>query len=202
MFVGAVFPPDPGLLRLRAAPRATLAGLLTFLLVVLLSVLLPPHLAPSLPDRILGFAIGLFAGAAVRDATGRKRAVTLALVPFAAFALCVAAALLLDHPLAADLLVPAIMFAVTYSGAQGPRWGVIGTIALISCVISLVAQRPPSALPAQAIVVCLGAADAALVRFMLLPERPAVELARLRHSIRHGISRVLGRIDAAVNTGA
>jgi len=200
--VRVVFPPDPGLLRLLAALRATLAGLLTFLLVVLLGALLPAHLAPSLPDRILGFAIGLFAGAAVRDPTGRKRAVTLALVPFAAFALCIAAALLRDRPLAAELLVPAIMFAVTYGGVRGPRWGAIGTIALISYVISLVTQRPPSALPAQALVVCLGAADAALVRFALLPERPAVELARLRHSIRHGISRVLGHIDAAVNAGA
>jgi len=202
MLVGAVFPPDPGLLRLLAALRATLAGLLTLVLVVLLSVLLPPHLAPSLPDRILGFAVGLFAGAAVRDPTGRQRAVTLALVPFAAFALCVAAALLLAHPIAAELLVPAIMFAVTYGGARGPRWGAIGTIALISYIISLVTQRPPSALPVQAIVVCLGAANAALVRFVLLPERPAIELARLRHSIRHGIARVLGRIAAAVNAGA
>lgn len=202
MLGGALFPPDPGLLRLLAALRATLAGLLTFLLVVLLGALLPPHLAPSLPDRILGFAIGLFAGAAVREPTGRNRAVTLALVPFAAFTLCIAAALLLDHPLAAELLVPAIMFAVTYGGARGPRWGAIGTIALISYIISLVTQRPPSDLPAQALVVCLGAVDAALVHFVLLPERPAVELARLRHSIRHRISRVLGRIDAAVNAGA
>ena len=113
MLAGTVFPPDPGLLRLLAALRATLAGLLTFLLVVLLGAFLPLHLAPTLPDRILGFAVGLFAGAAVRDPTGRQRAVTLALAPFAAFALCVAAALLLDHPLAAELLVPAIMFAVT-----------------------------------------------------------------------------------------
>ena len=202
MLVGVVFPPDPGLLRLLAALRATLAGLLTFLLVMLLGAVLPPYLAPSLPDRILGFAIGLFAGAAVRDPTGRQRALTLALVPPAAFAACIAAALLLDHALAAELLVPAVMFAVTYGGARGPRWGALGTIALISYIISLVTRRPPSELPAQALVVCLGAADAAMVRFVLLRERPAVELARLRHSIRHGISGVLGRIDAAVEAGA
>ena len=202
MFAGVVFPPDPGLLRLLAALRATLAGLLTFLLVVLLGALLPPPLAPSLPDRILGFAIGLFSGAAVRDPTGRQRALTLALVPPSAFAACTAAALLLYHPFAAELLVPAIMFAVTYGGARGPRWGALGTIALISYIISLVTRRPPSDLPAQALVVCLGAADAAMVRFVLLRERPAVELARLRHSIRHRVSSVLGRIDAAAEAGA
>ena len=202
MFAGVVFPPDPGLLRLLAALRATLAGLLTFLLVVLLGALLPPPLAPSLPDRILGFAIGLFSGAAVRDPTGRQRALTLALVPPSAFAACTAAALLLYHPFTAELLVPAIMFAVTYGGARGPRWGALGTIALISYIISLVTRRPPSDLPAQALVVCLGAADAAMVRFVLLRERPPVELARLRHSIRHRVSGVLGRIDAAAEAGA
>lgn len=148
--VRALFPPDPGLLRLLAALRATLSGLLTFLLAMLLGAALPPHLAPSLAGRILGFAIGLFAGAAVRDPTGRQRALTFAVAPLGAFTACIAAALLLDHPIAAELLLPAIMFAVTYGGARGPRWGAIGTITLISYIISLVTQQPPSDLPAQA----------------------------------------------------
>ena len=59
-----VFPPDPGGLRLLAALRATLAGVLTFFLVMLLGAVV----AVPVTDRIMGFAIALFIAA-----TGTRR---------------------------------------------------------------------------------------------------------------------------------
>jgi uncharacterized membrane protein YccC len=51
-------------------------------------------------------------------------------------------------------------------------------------------------------VLVLAAGDAALIRCVLLPERPQAELERLRRAIRAGIDRVLARIAAAVQAGA
>jgi hypothetical protein len=72
--VQLLFPPDPGALRLLAALRATLAGVLTFLLVLLLG----KFTALPVTDRILGFGMALFIAANVRDATPRQRLVTIA----------------------------------------------------------------------------------------------------------------------------
>jgi uncharacterized membrane protein YccC len=47
----------------------------------------------------------------------------------------------------------------------------------------------------------LAAADAALVRFVLLPERPATELVGLRRAVRRGVARVFAHIDPALRSG-
>jgi len=51
-------------------------------------------------------------------------------------------------------------------------------------------------------VLLIAAAAAALIRLVLLPERPRAELERLHHAIHAGVARVLGRIAAAVAAGA
>jgi len=192
-----LFPPDPGRLRLLAALRATLAGLLTFLLVVLLGSVLPV----PVPDRILGFAIGLFTGASVHDPIRRQQATTMLLIAAFALMTTAAAAMLLDHPTLTALLVPLIMAGATYGGTRAQRWGVVGTIALIAYIISLVTHQTPVSLPAALVVVGLGVADAALVRFVLLPEHPRTELIRLRRSICRGIAGLLLKVADAVRRG-
>ena len=90
---GNILPPDPGSLRLLAGLRSTLGGLLSLLLVVALGAILP--LAHT--DRILGFAIGLFTAALVRDPMPRQRGLTMALVPPAAFLATAVATVLTDR---------------------------------------------------------------------------------------------------------
>jgi hypothetical protein len=123
--VQLLFPPDPGALRLLAALRATLAGLLTFFLVMLLG----SFATLPLTDRLLGFAMALFIAANVRDATMRQRLVTIALAPVFGFAATALAAVLSDQPLAAAVLLPLVMFAVTYGATRGPRWATVGIVA-------------------------------------------------------------------------
>ena len=65
--VRLLLPPDPGALRLLAALRATLAGVVTFFLVMLMGSVA----ALPVTDRILGFGIALFIAANVRDGTPR-----------------------------------------------------------------------------------------------------------------------------------
>lgn len=192
-----LFPPDPGALRRLAALRATLAGVLTFILVILLGAVIA---VPS-SDRILGFAIALFIAATVRDGTARQRLITIGLAPVAAFVATALSALLLEQPLAAAIAVPPLMFVVAYGSALGPRYASLGMVALIAYIVGLVTRQPPDTLPIRLIVLLLAAGDAALVRLVLLPERPQAELDRLRRAIHAGIARVLGRIADAVAAG-
>ena len=195
--VRLLFPPDPGGLRLLAALRATLAGVLTFFLVMLLGSVT----ALAVPDRIVGFAIALFIAANLRDGTQRQRLITIALAPLFAFAASALAAYLRDQPLAAAALLPAIMFLVAYGASWGPRWATIGIVTLIAFFIGLVTHEAPATLPMRLVVLLLAAGDAALVRCVLLPERPAAELELLRRAVHSGIVRVLDQIAAAVTTG-
>jgi uncharacterized membrane protein YccC len=74
-------------------------------------------------------------------------------------------------------------------------------VGLIAYFVSLVTQQPPDTLPLRFVVLVLAAGDAALIRCVLLPERPQAELERLHRAIRAGINRVLTRIAAAVEAG-
>ena len=195
--VRLLLPPDPGALRLLAALRATLAGVATFFLVMLLGSVT----ALPVTDRILGFGIALFIAANVRDGTPRERLITIALAPLFAFAATTLAALLFDQPLAAATLLPLIMFAVAYGATRGPRWASLGIVTLIAYFIGLVTHEPPATLPMRFVVLLIAAGIAALIRCVLLPERPRAELDRLHLAIHAGIVRVLDRIAAAVAAG-
>ena len=197
-FVRLLLPPDPGGLRLLAALRATLAGVVTFFLVMLLGSVT----ALPVTDRILGFAIALFIAANVRDGTPRARLITIALAPLFAFAATTLAALLFEQPLVAAILLPLIMFAVAYGAPRGPRWASLGIVTLIAYFIGLVTHDPPATLPMRFVVLLIAAGVAALIRCVLLPERPRAELDRLHHAIHAGVVRVLDNIAAAVAAGS
>jgi uncharacterized membrane protein YccC len=171
---------------------------LAFFAVILLSLVV----ALPMGDRILGFAMALFIVANVHDSTPRQRLITIAVAPLVAFAAVVLATLMLDQPIAAAAVVPPIMFAISYGAARGPRYATVGIVGLIGYFIALVTREPIDVLPARLAVVIIAGASAALVYFVVLPERPQAELERLRHAIRDGIERVLARIAAAVQAGA
>ena len=120
--VDALFPPDPGALRLFAALRATLAGVLTLIVVYALGSVMPLPIA----DRVLGFAIALFTSASVHDATPRARLVTIALTPFAAFA-AVAIAGLASHRFGAEA-VALLGDRVCCGHLRRPRAGRVGAL--------------------------------------------------------------------------
>jgi len=193
----AIFPPDPAWLRLLAAIRATFGGLLTFGLVVLLGGWLPL----TVSDRVLGFALSLFIAATNRDTGRKEQAATMALAPIPAIVASTLAAMLADYTWLGAGTMVLVVFAAIYAGSRGTRWGSLGTVGLIAYVISLVTHATTAHLPAACLVAVLAAADAALVRFVLLPERPATELVRLRSALRRGVARVLDGIEPALRSG-
>jgi Fusaric acid resistance protein-like len=191
------FPPDPGALRLLAALRSTLAGALTFGFVVLLGL----AVAVPIADRVLGFALGLFIAATLRDGSRRQQAITIALAPCAAFAATALAAILYREPIVAAAAAPPLMFLAACGAAHGPRYGSLGMVALISYMVGLVSRLPLQDLSLRALVLIGAAAIVALVRFVLLPERPQAELERLRKAIHVWVGRALARIEAGVAAG-
>ena len=118
-----------------------------------------------------------------------------------AFATTALAAALLDQRLAAAIVMPLIMFTVVYGAARGPRYGSLAMVGLIGYLMGLVTRQPPDTLPIRLVVLILAAGDPALIRHVVLPERPQIELDRLRRAIHAGIVRVLGRIAAACHHG-
>jgi uncharacterized membrane protein YgaE (UPF0421/DUF939 family) len=164
-------------------------------------VLLGTVAAVPVTDRILGFAIALFIAANVRDGTPRQRFVTIAIAPLVAFATTTLAALLFERPIAAAAVLPPMMFTISYCGAKSPRYASLGIVGLIAYIIGLVTRQPPDTLPLRLVVLLIAAGDAALVRLVLLPERPQAEVERLRRAIHAAINGVLRQIAAAVEVG-
>jgi uncharacterized membrane protein YccC len=193
-----LFPPDPGGLRLMAAVRATTAGLASFALVVLLGQ------AADVPlvDRVLGFAIALFIAATVRDSSSGAKLVTIAAGGAGAAAATIAATLLADRPIAEAVLLPVVMFAIAFFGVRGPRYVSIGLASLVAYLIAMVSKQPVETLPVRLLILAMSVATAALVRCVLMPERPETELTRLKQAIRSGLAKVLALIASAVNAGA
>lgn len=193
-----LFPPDPGWLRLIAAVSATLAGLTTFVIVALMGTIA----AVPVIDRVLGFAIALFIAATVRDSTTHQKLTTIAIGGVGACASTIVAALLIDQPMADAVLLPAMMFVIAFFSVRGPRPGSIGLVSLIANLIALVSKQPAETLPLRLLIIVVAATVAALVRCVLIPERPEAEIERLRRAVRSGLNQVLALIAAAVDAGA
>ncbi|MDQ0395389.1 FUSC family protein [Labrys monachus] len=193
-----LLPPDPGSLRLLAALRATLAGTLTFFLVVLIGT------AVELPilDRVLGFAVALFIAATVPPLSTGEKLKTILFAGLGACATTFAASVLGGQSVAGKVALPVLMFAVTYFAVRGPRYVSIGMVSLVAYVFALVAGQPVETVPMRMLVLALAAADAALLRCVLMPERPAAEFERLQGAIRGRIDRMLALIGAAAAAGA
>ncbi|HEY7578052.1 MAG TPA: FUSC family protein, partial [Acetobacteraceae bacterium] len=85
--------------------------------------------------------------------------------------------------------------------AKSPRYASLGIVGLIAYMIGLVTRQPPETLPVRLVVLLIAAGDAALIRLVLLPERPQAELKRLRRALHGVIDRVLRQIAAAIEAG-
>ncbi len=193
----ALFPPDPGAFRLIAAGRATLGGLLTLGLALLLRGAMPmPFTA-----RVLGFAVAMFLGALVRDQTTCQQAWTIAMTPVPVFAVACLVALALPVAHLPDALTVLTVFAGIAVASCGPRAMALGTVSLIALLVALLSRLTPADLPSRLVVIVLAAGCAALVRFVILPDRPATDIRRLRRAALRGIDGILSCTAAALGRG-
>ncbi|MBV9748725.1 MAG: hypothetical protein JO157_07915, partial [Acetobacteraceae bacterium] len=192
------FGPDPGRLRLRSAGRVLCAVTVTLVALLLLGRVT----AMPIGAVALGFMISLFGGTAVRDPSPRQQRVTLLLTPLPALAASMLATLLSPWLAVADLGFLAVVFGATAVRGFGPRWVALGMLAYIAYFLGEVLHPPLAELPAEAVALAVATASGLLVRFVLVPERPASVLRRAVRDVERRIGRILGHAEAILTRGA
>ncbi len=193
----ALFPPDPGWLRLRQAARATIAGAITLLVANRLGA----ERGISGPTELFGFAMGLFMAASLHDPTPAAQRVTILLAPLPASLASLLAALVRPVPVLGEACFVAVLTATVYAAARGPRWGSLATVAMIAYLLGLIGVIPLAEVPARVLIAVLAAAAALFAHSVLLPEIPGRVLARIEADVRRRVRAIQGMLAAAVRAG-
>src|SRR4051794_41111625 len=195
---GRLTAPDPGLVRLRSAARATLTVAATS--AVLYGVATLAHAPPR--SISLGVVLSLYVTFAVRDPQPRAQGVTLLLAPLLLGALFTVAALLVSLSPWADLLVVPLAFVAVGAPRSGPRAAALGMLPFRGGLLGLSPPPPPKTLPAELGFVALATAYAFAVRFVLWPERPAATLRHVLASFNRQAAEALEAVSAALAGGS
>lgn len=186
--VEAVFGPDPGLLRFRMALRTLISAGAT--LGALLALLGSANLQ-AIAAIFLGFVSCLFSNISVRDTHFRQQAITLSLLPLPALGSVAAASFLSARPWAVDLGFVAVVMAAAAARSLGPRGMAVGMVGFISYFVGVILKPPLADMPNLAIAVVIGTGAAAVVRLVLLPDRPRAALQHIRREIYRRLERLI-----------
>lgn len=185
---------DPGRLRLRAATSTTVTVVLAMV------VLLPGArlLGQPLTVALLGTVVAMQSSAAVKDKTQRERIVTTLLLVFPAIAAVSLSAVLSQIGKIADVGFIAVLFAAVWVRRYGQRGTALGMVAFICYFFALFLRAEPGQIPMLALSIVCGVGISLLVRTVILPDRPGLELKRLVRALRAASIDVL---EVASNRG-
>lgn len=185
---------DPGRLRLRSASTTTIT------VVLAMAVLLPgAHLVGQpLTIALLGTVVAMQASAAVKDRDQRSRVITSMLLVFPAIAAVSLSAVLSQFGKVADVGFIAVLFAAVWVRRYGPRGNALGMVAFICYFFALFLRAEPGQIPMLAVSIVCGVALSILVRTVILPDRPGLEVKRLVRALRAASIDVL---EVASNRG-
>lgn len=178
---------DPGRLRFRSAATTTLA------LVLALSASYGFITLAGQPITVamLGTIVAMQSAAAVKDRQQHSRVVTTLLLFFPAVAAVSLAATLSHFGKVADVGFIAVLFGAVWVRRFGPRGNALGMVAFISYFFALFLRATPSQIPVLAVAIAIGIGSTLLVRTLILPDRPAVEVRRLVRALRGASTAVL-----------
>lgn len=192
-----LLPPDPGGLRLRAALRTTLTGLLAWALLDAVGGLV----GSSTVEVIVAVAFGIYIAAFLHDATLAARAGTILwAVPVGAASMMAGTLLAPIQALAAAAMV-GLVFLTVYANGFGPRLPALAQIALGGFTFALLSRPDRAAWPGWGTALAAAAVAGLLTHLVLLPDRPETVLRRLDRGLRAEIAAILARIDAALVAG-
>jgi len=194
----AVFPPDPGWLRLRQAARGTLAGVITMLIVNLLGA----ERGVSGPTELFGFAMGLFGAASLHDPTQAAQRGTILFQPLPALFGSLLAGLVEPFPGLGQAVFVAVLAGVVYEAGRGPRPGSLATVGMMAYLFGLIGKIHPADVPVRAVIALLASMVVLFVHSVLLPERPERVMTRIEAHVRAGVRAVLAILEQAVRAGA
>ncbi|MBJ7338071.1 FUSC family protein [Mycolicibacterium sp.] len=178
---------DPGRLRLRSATATTLA--LVLAMVALLGFIRVA--GQPVTVAMLGTIVAMQSSAAVKDRQQHSRVVTTLLLFLPAVAAVSLAALLSQFGKVADVGFIAVLFGAVWVRRFGPRGNALGMVAFICYFFALFLRATPGQIPILAVAIVVGLGATLLVRTVVLPGRPAVEVRRLVRALRAASSSVL-----------
>lgn len=171
---------DPARQRVRLGSRASLS--LVLALAVMSAV---THVAGQpFSVAMLGAVVGMVTSNSVKDETHRSQVLTIALAPLASAAAVTVAATLSKHQVLADIAFVVVMVTAVWARRFGPRGTALGMVAFMSFFFALFLRATDHQVPWLALAAVVGAASTALVRIVLLPERPGPDLRRLLTATR------------------
>jgi hypothetical protein len=171
---------DPGRVRLRNAAATTLS--LVLAMVALLGFTRLAHQPVTV--AMLGTIVAMQSSAAVKDRHQRDRIVTMLLLFFPAVGAVTLAALLTPLGKVADVGFIVVLFGAVWVRRFGPRGNAMGMVAFICYFFSLFLRATPSQVPTLAVAVVVGVCASLLVRILVFPDRPRVEVRRLLRALR------------------
>ncbi|PBC53474.1 FUSC family protein [Rhodococcus sp. ACPA1] len=171
---------DPGRLRLRAATATTITVILAMV------VLLPGSnvIGQPLTVALLGTVVAMQSSAAVKDKDQHSRVITTLLLVFPAIAAVSMSAVLSQFGKVADVGFIAVLFAAVWVRRYGPRGTALGMVAFICYFFALFLRAQPGQIPILVVSIVVGIGISLLVRTVILPDRPGLELTRLVRALR------------------
>jgi hypothetical protein len=183
---------DPGRLRLRNASATTLA-----LVVAMMSLLTFTRVEHQpITVAMLGTIVAMQASAAVKDKQQRSRVITMLLLFFPAVGAVSLAAVLSQFGKVADVGFIAVLFGAVWVRRFGPRGNALGMVSFICYFFALFLRASPGQIPILTVAIVVGLGASLLVRTLIFPDRPRVEVLRLVRALRASSSWLL---EAATN---
>ncbi|OUS83119.1 FUSC family protein [Rhodococcus sp. NCIMB 12038] len=171
---------DPGRLRLRAATATTITVVLAMVVLLPGSTLIGQPLTVAL----LGTVVAMQSSAAVKDRDQHSRVITTLLLVFPAIAAVSLSAVLSQYGKVADVGFIVVLFAAVWVRRYGPRGTALGMVAFICYFFALFLRAEPGQIPILAVSIVGGVGISLLVRTVIVPDRPGLEVKRLVRALR------------------
>jgi uncharacterized membrane protein YgaE (UPF0421/DUF939 family) len=180
---------DPGLIRLRMATWAVLTAGISYLILSYVSELMNQPPAVSL----LGVIVGVSA-IAVNDPDVPDQRITTLLIPLPALMAVVLGELASPIPLIRELVLLGVIFAAVRMRQFGARGTVLGLVIFMTYLFSFNLGLQANQLPWAVTAILLGTLTAFLVRFVILPGRPAVIFHQSVRAFQASINTLLAEL--------
>ena len=195
--IARVVASDPSHQRLRMAARGTLAVGGAVGAVILLSRLLGQSVLPAAP----GVIVAMIGTMAVNDDSLRGRMTTLGLGVLSAFGGVAVGSMLFDANGVSHVVFVLVAGAAVYAQRYGPRGMALGMLGFMSYFMAIFLRVPTASLWWTALAICCGAVIAALVKEVVVPERPVGDLRRTIDAFTTRVAQVRRAAEVVVRDG-
>jgi Fusaric acid resistance protein-like len=188
---------DPGLLRLRAASRTTVALGCSLLALFALT----KATGQPLTVALLGVVITMIAARSVDEPDPRQQRITMALLPVPAAVSITAASLLAPHRVPSDIVFVVVVFTSVYIRRFGTRGRALGMVAFMSYFFTLYLRAGVAELPWMMGAVVVGTLCTYLVSTYVLPDHPERVMRATIRSLRARMAIVVDSASDPLRTG-